>query len=309
MKALRRLLGTALLATTTVAGAAEPLFSVYQDLSLAGAPPPASTFDLHHWSFATGDCGSEIWAGEPAQALAAARRNQQRYMLATGGAKGIFTCDSDAGMERFVARFDSPLLAGLDFDIEGPQTEAQIDSLVQRVAALAAKRPQLLLYFTLATHAGSDNNRASLTRTGETVLAALQRHRLDRAIVNLMVMDYGPASDAVCVLRRADGRCDMGASGLQAARNVAAKYGLPLSRIALTAMIGVNDVVENVMTLADARRMAGDARAFGMAGLAYWSLDRDKPCKATEARADCHSLPEGAPLGFAHEFAEGLGRR
>jgi len=314
------------------AAAAAPQLGAYKDVTLAvdsegprlrsavtgsatALPGPATAMlDSVSWAFAVGECGNETWSGLPADRLAAANvpafvRAGQRYVLATGGEAGVFTCASDAGMERFIARHESALLAGVDFDIEGKQTDAQIDSLVQRAVAAAARRPKLSFSFTLATHAAGDGSRASLNGTGERVLDALRRHRFDTAIINLMVMDYGPASPAVCVVRESDRRCDMGRSGLQAARNVAQKYGVPLQRIALTAMIGVNDVVENVFTPDDARLLAREAAAAGLAGVHYWSLDRDVPCPATSAQSTCSSLPGGAALDFARAFAEGLGRR
>ena len=85
----------------------------------------------------------------------------------------------------------------------------------------------------------------------------------------------------------------MGKSALQAARNVHQKYGLPLAQIELTAMIGVNDVVSNVFTLDDARKLAATVKKMKLAGLHYWSLDRDRPCAepTTGASATCSTLP------------------
>jgi chitinase len=60
-------------------------------------------------------------------------------------------------------------------------------------------------------------------------------------------MDYGEAIPRNCVVSA--GVCDMGRSAIHAARNVHVRYGLPMSRIELTPMIGVNDVVSNVVTI------------------------------------------------------------
>jgi hypothetical protein len=68
-------------------------------------------------------------------------------------------------------------------------------------------------------------------------------------------MDYGEAIPRNCVVSA--GVCDMGRSAIHAARNVHVRYGLPMSRIELTPMIGVNDVVSNVFTLDDARLWSG----------------------------------------------------
>jgi hypothetical protein len=94
----------------------------------------------------------------------------------------------------------------------------------------------------------------------------------------------------------------MGASALQAARNVQRRHGVPLAQIALTPMLGVNDVRENVFSLADARHLATQARALGLAGVHFWSLDRDRPCvEGAEGSVSpqCHGLPGLAPLAYS----------
>jgi len=260
-----------------------------------GAPRAAGT--VLSWAFANGECGEETWPGKvPGQMVADANVGGAAtdYIISTGGEGGVFTCSSDAGMERFVSRYMSPRLVGFDFDIEAGQSLAQVDSLIKRIRYAQRKYPKLRYSFTVATRAASDGSNDSLNKTGETVLAALRRHGVRDFVLNLMVMDYGPASAQSCVVR--EGRCDMGASAIQAARNVERKYKVPLSHIALTPMIGVNDVVENVFTLEDAQATAQAVRRFGMAGLHFWSLDRDKPCSQPIAGADgnCSTMP-GVP--------------
>ncbi len=303
-----------LAATNAAASAPRAAFGPYQFFGLVpagtvprasanapdGAPLGAGT--ALSWAFANGECGDETWPGKvPGQAVADANvaSAPTEYIISTGGAEGVFTCSSDAGMERFVTRYMSPRLVGFDFDIEASQSLAQIDSLIKRVRYVQRKFPKLRYSFTVATHAASDGSHHSLSKTGETVLAALRRHGVRDFVLNLMVMDYGPASTQACVVR--DGRCDMGASAIQAARNVERKYKVPLSQIALTPMIGVNDVVENVFTLTDAEATAQAVRKLGMAGLHFWSLDRDKPCSApiTGADGNCSTMP-GVPAAAYH---------
>lgn len=255
------------------------------------------------WAFATGTCGQERWGPFDTEAfarlnVAAFRAAGVGYILSTGGEAGGFECDSDAGMARFIQRYDSPQLLGVDFDIERQQSAAQIDALVQRAATLARARPALRISFTLATHAGSDATARSLNATGALVLGALQRHGPPHAIINLMVMNYGQADARWCVVDQ--GRCDMGRSALQAARNLHLQFGVPYARIALTAMPGLNDVRGNVFTLADAQAMAAGARALGLAGVHHWSLDRDQACAGDAARVapDCHGLSGVAAGSF-----------
>jgi len=317
------MLGAAVCLTAASAAGAAPraAFGPYQFFGLApaGTVPRASAVapdgaplavgTTLSWAFANGECGDETWPNKvPGQAVADANVASAAtdYIISTGGAEGVFTCSSDAGMERFVKRYLSPRLVGFDFDIEASQSLAQIDLLIRRVRYVQRKYPKLRYSFTVATHAATDGSSHSLSKTGENVLAALRRHGVRDFVLNLMVMDYGPASAQACVVR--DGRCDMGASAIQAARNVERKYKLPLSQIALTPMIGVNDVVENVFTLADAEATLKAVRDLGMAGLHFWSLDRDKPCSQplTGADGNCSTMP-GVPAAAYHRAMSGQG--
>lgn len=288
---------------------ANSVITVAQGAFLAQAGRPAALT----WAFATGECGSETWQGRPGQAVAAANNHAFEragvgYIVSTGGQGGVFTCASDAGMERFIARYATPRLLGFDFDIEAGQTPAQIRALTDRIATAQRKHPRLRWSFTVATLAASDGSQASLNPMAERVLAAVRASGIQDYVLNLMVMDYGPASAQACVLRGA--RCDMGASALQAARNVHAKYGVPYAQIELTPMIGVNDVVENVFTLEDAATVARGVRELGLAGLHYWSLDRDVPCtrELQGADAQCSSMP-GVPAGaYWQAFSQAVPR-
>ena len=78
-----------------------------------------------------------------------------KYIISTGGAAGSFTCGSDAGFETFINRYASSSLAGIDFDIEAGQSQADIDNLVARVKNSQAKHPGLRWSFTLATLGGN----------------------------------------------------------------------------------------------------------------------------------------------------------
>jgi chitinase len=262
----------------------------YQLLALSGGAAQRIPHGTSTWAFATGECGEEVWHEQSGQQVAA--RNVaafveagRPYIISTGGAEHKFTCASSAGMERFVARYDSAQLVGIDFDIEDGQSPEQVDALMAAIRDAQRRRPQLRYSFTLATHAASDGSQASLNPLGESILAAVKRHGVQDAVFNLMVMDYGPASPEVCVLKSGvvkDGVCDMGQSALQVARNVHAKYGIAYERIALTAMIGMNDVVSNVFSLDDAHTMVEGARTLKLAGVHYWSLGRDKPCAQSD---------------------------
>ncbi|TWI65322.1 hypothetical protein IP91_02730 [Pseudoduganella lurida] len=299
------------LATGTAAHAAPKfVYSPYKFLPLEGTALPADAGPLT-WAFATGECGDEVWGKRPGTQVAAhvARFVQAGtdYVISTGGQGGVFTCATDAGMERFIDRYDSKHLRGIDFDIEAGQTTEQIDSLLARAATAQKHRPALRFSFTVATHAASDGSRKSLNALGETILAAVRASGLKDWTFNLMVMDYGPPKADVCVVK--GDACDMAASAVQAARNVSGKYGIPLAQIEVTPMIGVNDVARNDFTVADARTLGAAVRSMGLAGLHWWSLDRDVPCAqpVEGASATCHGMDDQAGA-FGRAFAAGLGK-
>jgi hypothetical protein len=209
-------------------------------------------------------------------------------------------------MERFIARYASAQLAGFDFDIEGSQTPAQIDALVGQIARAQRRHPQLRFSFTLATLAASDGSRAGLNATGRAVLQAIRNAGLADFTINLMTMDYGPPLPANCVV--AGGVCDMARSALQAAANLHEVHGVPYERIALTPMLGGNDVPGNTVLPGDLREIARFVAAKRLAGLHWWSLDRDTPCAPPPQGAldNCSSRPEVASLGYLQAAREGI---
>jgi chitinase len=284
------------LLSTEVLGRRQPVTEVLR---------PGATLS---WGFASGECGAETLGGFDAAQVAAVNvaafvRAGVGYIVSTGGEAGVFTCGSDAGMEAFIARYASPRLVGIDFDIEGKQTPEMIDALVQRAAAAEKKHPELRFSFTLATLAASDGSRASLNATGQSVLKAIRARGLERYTINLMVMDFGAPTPANCVV--AAGVCDMGRSAIRAAENLNALQGVAFDRIALTAMIGVNDVALNDFQPADAKVIADFAISQGLAGLHFWSLDRDRPCPRPPSGASplCSGLENVPALGYSAAFA------
>jgi hypothetical protein len=302
-----------------VSGTATPLVN---DLPANGS----KTITL---AFATGECGSENWGGVPGQAMAAANASQLnaagiKYILATGGAAGSFTCGSNAGFETFLGRWATPGLIGVDFDIEGGQSQAVITDLVRRIQAARTTHPGLRFSLTLATLA--NNNGASTAQSlgagipssfntfGDMTLAAV-RSILgfngtpatwpSYVTVNLMTMDYGAPGSGVCVV--SGGRCEMGQSAIQAAFNLRDKFGVPLSRVELTPMIGGNDVQSEHFTLGNVDTMTSFAIANGLAGVHYWSYDRDTDCPPGSASPICNSLGGVGAHGFLRRFlADGL---
>lgn len=291
--------------STMASGSLKPLLDVLP------ARVPAVT-----WAFATGECGRENWAGIAPESLAAANVSNfvaagKNYVVSTGGAAGAFHCGSPEGMRTFINRYASRNLVGVDFDIEAGQSAADIESLVRQVATVQADYPDLRFSFTIAT-LGSSNGGAltapygDLSVTGYHVIQALKQYPLNNYTINLMVMDYGRAGSGVCVLDN-NGLCDMGETAIQAAKNLNARFGIPLSRIELTPMIGVNDVTDELFSLANTDTMVAWALGNGLAGVHFWSVDRDTPCNQSHASPICSSVPTVPAWGWTHRFATALG--
>lgn len=273
---------------------------------------PSAMMNTISWAFATGECGSENWGGMDAAQFAAANMNAfnakgLKYIVSTGGAAGTFTCSTKSGMDTFINRYKSSGFAGIDFDIEGGPSGDALQSLINMIAYAQQKDSGLRISFTLATLAGRDGS--SLNSLGDSVVKKAQAAGIN-FYVNLMVMDYGNSS-AVCIMNAAGTNCDMNLSAQQAAKNVSKTYGIPYNKIELTPMIGVNDTVSNLVSLSDATNIASWVKANSIAGLHYWSFDRDASCINAYATTTCSSSVNGipmqtSPLQYLNAFAGGL---
>src|SRR6202042_1469940 len=263
-------------------------------------------------AFATGACGSENWGGVPGASFASENVPQLqaaglKYVVSTGGEAGTFTCTSAAGMESFIARYASPHLVGIDFDIEGGQSESDIQNLVASAAGAQAQYPNIQFSFTLATLAASDGSFGGVNSLGNEVVEAVLGSSLKNYVINLMTMDYGNASSSVCVV--VSGSCEMAQSAIQAVKNLEHTYGVSASKIAVTPMIGLNDNTSETFTTADVAPLTSYAASNGLAGLHFWSLDRDTPCATTQTYASptCNSVSGTTALQYTNRFLSDLG--
>lgn len=265
-------------------------------------------------AFATGQCGSENWGGVSASAfigsnIQALNSAGLSYVVSTGGAAGVFTCASPTAFVSFIDRYYTSRMVGVDFDIEGGQSAADIQALVAGVAAAQQKYPNLRYSFTLATLAASDGSFGGLNSLGDTTVKAIQSAGLSNYTINLMVMDYGSTGPGLCVV--SNGACNMGQSAIQAVTNLQHTYNIPASKIELTPMIGVNDTSSEVVSLTDVDTISSYAASHGLAGVHYWSLDRDTPCPGGgggTASSTCNSVSGSTALQYTKRFLSDLGK-
>ncbi|MGW8062785.1 glycoside hydrolase family 18 protein [Streptomyces ziwulingensis] len=244
------------------------------------------------------DLASDAVAGQ----IGALRAEGGDVRVSFGGATGselATTCTSANALAAAYGKVvDTYGLTKVDFDVEGgalPDRAANTRR-AQAVAALQEQHPDLDVSFTLPVMP------EGLTQAGVDLLADAKANGVRIGHVNIMAMDYGPAYSG-----------DMGTYAEQAATATQAQIkgvlGLSDSAawktVAVTPMIGVNDVVSEVFRVDDATQLVRFAQSKGLGPLSMWSATRDKACPGgpkPAADATCSSIAqeEGA---FTKAFA------
>ncbi|MEV7343085.1 cellulose binding domain-containing protein [Streptomyces sp. NPDC093544] len=211
-----------------------------------------------------------------------------------GGASGselATACSSaDALATAYNKVVDAYDLTKVDFDVEGgalPNTAANTIR-AKAIAQLQQQHPSLDVSFTLPVMP------EGLTQDGVNLLSNAKTNGVSIDTVNIMAMDYGPAYSG-----------DMGVYAEQAATATQAqvKSVLGLSdsaawkAVAITPMIGVNDVTTEIFKVEDATQLVAFAKSKGIGWLSMWSATRDKQCPGGAknfADATCSSIVQGA---------------
>ncbi|MFD9395865.1 cellulose binding domain-containing protein [Streptomyces sp. NPDC060000] len=237
-----------------------------------------------------------------ASQIGALRAKGGDVRVSFGGASGselATTCSSaDALAAAYGKAVDQFKLTKVDFDIEGgalPDSAANTRR-ARAIAELQRQHPDLDVSFTLPVMP------EGLTQDGVTLLSNAKANGVKVATVNVMAMDYGPAYSG-----------DMGTYAEQAATATQAQvksvFGLSDSAawktVAVTPMIGVNDVASEVLKVEDATQLVAFAKSKGLGWLSMWSATRDKQCAGgakNVADATCSSIPQ-ADSAFSKAFA------
>ncbi|MEU8956016.1 chitinase [Streptomyces sp. NPDC048518] len=208
-------------------------------------------------------------------------------------------CDSaDALAKAYGKVVDAYKLTKVDFDIEGaalPDTAANTRR-AEAIAALQKQHPDLNVSFTLPVMP------EGLTQPGVDLLADAKKNGVRVDAVNVMAMDYGASYSG-----------DMGTYAVQAAtatqKQIKSALGLSdeaaWKAVAVTPMIGVNDVATEVFKADDADQLVKFAKDKGIGWLSMWSSTRDKACEggaSGSAQPTCSSI-EQEPLAFTKAFA------
>ncbi|MFC0848188.1 cellulose binding domain-containing protein [Streptomyces noboritoensis] len=245
---------------------------------------------------------SDLNSDAVAAQIGALRAKGGDVRVSFGGAAGSelgLACKSTAELAAAYGKvIDAYKLTKVDFDIEGaalPDTAAN-SRRAQAIAQLQKSHPGLDVAFTLPVMP------EGLTQPGVDLVADAKKNGVAVSAVNIMAMDYGPAYSG-----------DMGTYAIQAATATQAqiKGVLGLSdaaawkAVAVTPMIGVNDVSSETFKVDDATQLVDFAKSKGLGRLAMWSGARDKQCAGgakNSADPTCSSVLQD-PLAFTKAFA------
>jgi chitinase len=222
-----------------------------------------------------------------------------------GGASGeelAATCDSASELaEAYGTALDAAGSGLADFDVEGTELtdDDSVDLRSEAIALLQEERTDLGVSFTLPVMpSGLDADSLAL-------LASANEHDVQVSTVNLMTMNYGESYDG-----------DMGDYALTSAKAAHTQlkevFGLSDAAawrgMALTSMIGVNDVAGETFTLSDAAQVRTFAEEKQIAWVSMWSSFRDQQCEEgnaedDDAKTNCSGVEQSSGA-FAEAFAE-----
>lgn len=284
---------------TNVTGTVSPVTSVMPNSTLV-------------WAFATGTCGSENWGGisptlEAANIQAFVNAGK-KYVISTGGANGTFDCPTTQGMINFINTYNSANLVGVDFDIEGGQSQQIIDNLINGTIAAQKQFPNLQFSFTIPSLGSQSANPITGGGIGTTVVSEIKRLGLTgNYFINLMTFDYGSTSTTNCVV--VNGKCDMGQSAIAAAQALNQQQGISFKNIGLTQDIGQADTQDEVTTLQNISALNAFVLSNGLAASRFWSFDRDTPGSCAvgpPSSSTCNGTGDPA-LAFTKQFMSSLG--
>ncbi|MFF9811988.1 cellulose binding domain-containing protein [Streptomyces sp. NPDC014006] len=290
-------------------------FAPYVDTSLYPAFDLLASADAtgvknYHLAFVTdgGGCTpkwggvTDLTADAVAGQIGALRAKGGDVRVSFGGASGTELATSCSSADALAAAYgkavDAFKLTKVDFDIEGgalPNTAANTRR-AQAIAKLQQSHPGLDVSFTLPVMP------EGLTQDGVNLLSNAKAGGVKISAVNIMAMDYGASYNG-----------DMGTYAEQAATATQAQVkgvlGLSDSAawkaVAVTPMIGVNDVSSEVFKVDDATQLVNFAKSKGLGWLSMWSATRDKACAGgpkPSADATCSSIAQ-ENFAFSKAFA------
>ncbi|MFF2844806.1 chitinase [Streptomyces sp. NPDC058001] len=285
-------------AASASAAATGPPYTPYVSATTAADTDTAGSPAAYNLAFVVADMASctPQWGGTAAvDDPAVSHRIREltapgrAVRVSFGGADGTelaLACDSASALADAYARaLDNADATEADFDIEGTNL-TDTTSLARRLEAIAQlqKRRDLKVSFTLPVLP------TGLDPDGVALLESANDHGVKIATVNVLAMNYGTSYTG-----------DMGDYAITAATAAQAQLGSVFGlsepdawqRLAVTVMLGVNDVAGETFTLADATHFRAFAEKKNLAWLSSWSTFRDRQCTngtATRSSTTCSGV-------------------
>ncbi|PWI17224.1 hydrolase [Streptomyces sp. Act143] len=265
------------------------------DLDSAGSP---TTYNLA-FAISDGSGCTPKWNGttaigdsEVASRISALKKDGASVRVSFGGASGeelAEVCDSAEELaEAYGAALDAAGSTQADFDVEGDAL-ADTDSVDLRseaIALLQEEREDVAVSFTLPVMpSGLDDDALAL-------LESANNSAVQVSTVNLMTMNYAEKYDG-----------DMGDYALTAAKAAHTQLkdvfgtsdATAWGGMALTSMIGTNDVAGETFTLSDAAQVRKFAEEKGIGWVSMWATFRDQECTGDEdALTNCSGVQQSS---------------
>ncbi|MFF1838480.1 cellulose binding domain-containing protein [Streptomyces sp. NPDC058231] len=278
--------------------------SLYPAYDLVGTATTTGVKEFNLAFITSGGGCTPLWGGvtalgddQVASQIGALRAKGGDVRVSFGGAAGAelaLNCSSASALATAYGKvIDTYKLTKVDFDIEGGALSdtAANSRRAQAITQLQKSHPGLDASFTLPVMP------EGLTQPGVDLIADAKKNGVEVGAVNVMAMDYGGSYSG-----------DMGTYATQAATATQAqiKGVLGLSdaaawqAVAVTPMIGVNDVSSETFKVEDATQLVNFAQQKGLGRLAMWSASRDKQCAGgaqSYADATCSSIVQ-EPFAF-----------
>jgi len=266
----------------------EPYVSATEasDLDASGSP---STYNLA-FVISDGSGCTPKWNGTEAigdsavkSRISALTESGGEARVSFGGASGKELAAACGSATKLAAAYGKALDAAgatqADFDIEGDElTDSDSVALRSRAIALLQKeRTDLTVTFTLPVMpSGLDDDSLAL-------LESANDYGVSVGTVNIMTMNYGSSY--------ADDMGDYAITSAEAAHDqLADVFGLSeegaWQGLALTSMIGDNDVDNETLSLSDAAQVRTFAEGKGVAWVSMWSTFRDQQCEDDDSASD-----------------------
>ncbi|MFE3034314.1 chitinase [Streptomyces canus] len=226
---------------------------------------------------------SAIGDSSVASRIDALKENGAQVRVSFGGASGKELAETCSSAAKLAAAYGSALDAAgsslADFDIEGDAlTDSDsVDLRSEAIALLQKERSGLAVSFTLPVMpSGLDDDSVAL-------LESANNKAVQVSTVNIMTMNYGESYDG-----------DMGAYAITSAKAAQAQlksvFGTSDSTawraLALTSMIGTNDVDGETFTLSDAAQVRAFAASKEVAWVSMWASFRDQECESGSSDED-----------------------